>query len=103
MRPEECKDLDCVRDVLKTDLGIDEEIVLGDAGGRIAKFEGSKIVIDVARLDSFQAEIGGESGLMSAYITGAVLYAKFGRDEAITRARKAWGDSLVIKVLETLT
>ncbi len=103
MRPEECKGLDCVRNVLRSDMGISEEIVLGDAGGRIAKIEGDKIVIDVARLDSFQAETGGESGLMSAYIAGAVLYAKFGREEAIDRAKRAWGDTLVVKVLGTLT
>ncbi|MCQ4343897.1 MAG: hypothetical protein NO117_02930 [Sulfolobales archaeon] len=101
MRPEECKHLECVEEVLRSDLGIAKKITLGEGRNSPARVEGDEIIIDVMRLDSFQAETGGEAGLVSAYITAAVLYALYGTAEAIEISKKKWGDSLVVKVLET--
>ncbi len=68
MRPEECKHLECVEEVLRNDLGIAKKIALGEGRNSPARVEGDEIIIDVMRLDSFQAETGGEAGLVSAYI-----------------------------------
>ena len=81
--------MECVEEVLRNDLGIAKKITLGEGSNSPARVEGDEIIIDVMRLDSFQAETGGEAGLVSAYITAAVLYALYGTAEAIEISRKS--------------
>ncbi len=101
VKPEDCKDLECVEELIRDVLGISKPLVLGDANGRPAKELEKEIVIDTRLLDSFQAETGYDARLVSSYLVACVLYAVFGKEKAIEKAKELWPDSVVNLVLAT--
>ena len=99
--PEGCKDLECVERLVREVLGVDKPLVIGDAGGKPAKALEKEIVIDTRFLDSFQAEVGGEAKLVSSYLVACVLYAVYGKEKALEKARELWPNSPVTLILLT--
>lgn len=99
--PEDCKDFECVEKLVREVLGINKPLVIGDAGGKPAKALEKEIVIDTRFLDSFQAEVGGEAKLISSYLVACVLYAIYGKERAIEKAKELWPESLVNLILLT--
>ena len=101
IKPEECTDLECVEKLVREVLGISKPITLGDANGKPAKELEKEIVIDTRHLDSFQTEVGYDAKLVSSYLVACVMYAVFGKEKAVEKAKELWPDSLINLVLVT--
>lgn len=99
--PEGCKDLECVEKLVRDILGINKPLVIGDAGGKPAKAVEKEIVIDTRFLDSFETEVGGEAKLVSSCLVACVLYAVYGKEKALEKARELWPNSPVTLILLT--